>query len=85
MREQLTTDRVLEALGLARRPGAGARGLRALGLLGLGLAAGGALALLFAPSSGAELRDQLARRLGRGQPDEDLDVLDGEALDELIT
>jgi hypothetical protein len=84
--EQMTTERLLHALGLARRSQTGARGLKALGLLGLGLVAGGALALLFAPSSGAELRDQLARRLRRDGSDDDLDLeVDGEALDELIT
>jgi hypothetical protein len=82
--KQMTTERLLHALGLARRSQTGGHGLQALGLLGLGLVAGGALALLLAPSSGAQLRDQLARRLRRDR-DADGREVDGEALDELIT
>ena len=51
------------------------------GLFGLGLVAGAAIGLLLAPRPGAELRAEVARRLGVGNGTNP----DGEAIDELVT
>ena len=75
-------ERVLEALGLQLRSGAGQKTIGALGWLSIGLLAGAAIGLLLAPTPGEELRRELARRLGLENP---TTLDDDEALDELIT
>jgi hypothetical protein len=74
-------DTVLELLGLTTRPSAASRLLGITGMFGIGLLAGAAIGLFFAPRPGVELRAEVARRLrmGNGQNP------DGEAIDELVT
>ncbi len=74
-------DTVLELLGLTTRPSAAGRAVGALGLFGLGLLAGAAVGLLLAPRPGAELRAEVARKLGVGNGQ----TPDGESIDELVT
>jgi hypothetical protein len=57
-------DSILDMLGLASRPSAGSRLLSVAGLFGAGVLAGAALGLLLAPRPGAEIRAEVARRLG---------------------
>jgi hypothetical protein len=76
-------ERVLEALGLQLRSGAGQKTIGALGWLSVGLLAGATIGLLLAPTPGDELRREVARRLGLEKSGNSLD--DDEALDELIT
>jgi hypothetical protein len=78
--EELITNKILDLLGLDRKSSGSTQALGALGLIGLGVVAGAAIALLVAPSPGAQLRQEVARRLGIKESD-----LDGQALDELIT
>lgn len=59
----LTKDDVLATLGLKSKPRAVQRLGGALGLLGVGLLVGAAVALLLAPKSGRELRSDLEDRL----------------------
>jgi hypothetical protein len=73
-------DTVLEMLGLATRPSTAGKAVGFFGLFGLGLIAGAAVGLLLAPRPGAELRAEMARRLGVGHSNPD-----GEAIDELVT
>jgi hypothetical protein len=76
-------EKVLEALGLQLRSGAGQKTIGALGWLSIGLLAGAAVGLLLAPVPGEELRRELGSRLGlNGSADEDVE---DESLDELIT
>lgn len=56
-------DDVLGRVGLERRRDTLDRLLPALGLFGAGAAAGAACALLMAPSSGAETRERLNKRI----------------------
>ena len=76
--EELITEKVLDLLGLSRKASATSQGLGALGLIGVGMVAGAALALLLTPVPGTELREEVKRRLSRKAGN-------GEALDELIT
>jgi hypothetical protein len=65
-----STDDILRALGQNRR--AGNDILPGLALFGAGLLVGAGLALLFAPSSGEELRAEIgerAKEVGRGLTD----------------
>jgi gas vesicle protein len=78
--EELITNKILDLLGLDRKSSGSTQALGVLGLIGLGVVAGAAIALLVAPSPGAQLRQEVARRLGIKESD-----LDGQALDELIT
>jgi hypothetical protein len=78
--EELITNKILDLLGLDRKSSSSGQALGALGLIGLGMVTGAAIALLLAPRPGAELRQEVARRLGIKESD-----LDGQALDELIT
>jgi hypothetical protein len=74
-------DTVLEMLGLTTRSSTAGKALGFFGLFGLGLLAGAAVGLLLAPRPGAELRAEVARRLGVGTGQNP----DGEAIDELVT
>ena len=74
-------ESILDLLGLASRPSAGSRILSVAGLFGAGVLAGAALGLLLAPRPGAEIRAEVARRLGVGNGQ----TPDGEAIDELTT
>lgn len=77
--EELITEKVLDLLGLSKKPSAASESLGVLGLIGVGVVAGAALALLLTPAPGTELREQVARKLGIK------DKGNGQALDELIT
>ena len=74
-------DTVLEMLGLATRPSAASKTFGFVGLFGLGVLAGAAVGLLLAPRPGAELRAEVAKRLGMGNGQNP----DGESIDELVT
>ena len=74
-------DTVLELLGLTTRPTTTSRFFGFTGLFGVGLLAGAAIGLLLAPRPGAELRAEVARKLGMGNGQSP----DGEAIDELVT
>jgi hypothetical protein len=59
-----STDELLRTLGLQRaRPGGGEL-LGGIAVFGAGLLVGAGLALLFAPASGSETREQLGSRIG---------------------
>lgn len=76
----LSKEDVLAALGLALKPTATQRVLTSAGLFGLGALVGATVALMLAPSSGRDLRDDLGRRLRRAAPDLD-DTFVGDAAD----
>lgn len=57
-----STDEILRAVGLQRARG-GSELLGGVAVFGAGMLVGAGLALLFAPSSGAEMREQLGTRL----------------------
>ena len=62
----LSQNDLLRPLGLQRiEPASRAPVLSAFALLGVGLAVGAGVALLFAPRTGRELRDDLGRRAVR--------------------
>ena len=65
----LSKEDVLSALGLALKPSTSQRVVGTLGMFGLGAIVGAGLALLLAPSSGEDLRDDLGRRIRRFSPD----------------
>ena len=60
----LDRDELLSKLGLEVKPTTGQALLSALAPFGLGLLVGAGVALLLAPKSGRELRQDLAERLG---------------------
>lgn len=62
MKNLPSTDEVLRAIGL-QRARAGSELLGGIAVFGAGMLVGAGLALLFAPSSGAEMREQLGSRL----------------------
>ncbi|MGE0710460.1 MAG: YtxH domain-containing protein [Planctomycetota bacterium] len=68
--KHLTKDDLLQRFGLQRRPSAVDYLLPVAGVFGAGLLVGAGLALLFAPKSGRELRDDLRHRLPGGEPEE---------------
>jgi hypothetical protein len=74
-------DSILEMLGLCARPSAAGRLFSVAGLFGAGVLAGAALGLLLAPRPGAEMRAEVARRLGMGSGQSP----NGESIDELVT
>lgn len=78
--DDISKDAILGLIGLATKQSGGSRTLGAFGLLGVGLVAGAAIGLLIAPKPGAELRREVAKRLGVGDDRE----VNGQALDELI-
>ena len=57
-----STDEIIRALGWQTRRHGGGDMLPSLALFGAGLLVGAGLALLFAPSSGRELREELGER-----------------------
>jgi hypothetical protein len=59
----LTADDVLGLIGLARRHGSAERTLSAIGLIAVGAAVGAGVALVFAPSSGQQLRARISDRV----------------------
>lgn len=58
-----STDEVLRAIGLQRARSGGGELLGGMAVFGAGILVGAGLALLFAPSSGAEIREQIGTRL----------------------
>jgi hypothetical protein len=75
----LSKEDVLAALGLALKPTSSQRVIGALGAFGLGALVGAGVALLLAPSSGEDLRDDLGRRIRRFTPDSSTDAPNGRA------
>jgi hypothetical protein len=75
----LSKEDVLAALGLALKPTSSQRMIGALGAFGLGALVGAGVALLLAPSSGEDLRDDLGRRIRRFTPDSSTDAPNGRA------
>ncbi len=57
-----STDEVLRAIGLQTRRSAAADIMPSVALFGAGMLVGAVLALLFAPTSGEELRGELSER-----------------------
>lgn len=57
-----STDEIIRALGLQVRRKSGSDIVPSVALFGAGLLVGAGLALLFAPSSGRELREELGER-----------------------
>jgi hypothetical protein len=58
-------DDLLALLGLQSKPTGGGQWLGTLGTFGIGLLVGAGVALLLAPKSGDELRQDLRTQLGR--------------------
>jgi hypothetical protein len=63
----LDREEVLGWLGLTTKSSRGARVLEIFGLLAAGAVAGTAIALLFAPKTGAGLREDIRNRLRGGE------------------
>lgn len=59
----ISADDVLGLVGLARRHGGLERTLSAIGLVAVGAAVGAGVALLFAPSTGQQLRARISDRV----------------------
>ena len=59
----LTKADVLAAMGLASKPSATERILGSLSIFGIGLLVGAGAALLLAPKSGEEMREDLGQRI----------------------
>jgi gas vesicle protein len=66
----LSRDDVFSALGLAAKPSTSERLLGSLGIFGIGLLVGAGAALLLAPKSGQEMRDDLGERFRKSRTDE---------------
>jgi hypothetical protein len=62
-----SASEVLARLGLERRRSRAHRAARCAGWLGLGMAVGSGLAMLFASRDGAQTRERLARRAKRAR------------------
>jgi gas vesicle protein len=60
---EMTKDDALAAIGLAIKPSAGQWLVGTLSVLGIGVIVGAAAALLLAPSSGQDLREDLADKV----------------------
>jgi len=67
--KDLSKEDVLSALGLASKPSATERILGTLGLFGAGILVGAGAALLLAPKSGADLREDLGQRIRKIRSD----------------
>jgi hypothetical protein len=61
--KQIDRDQILAALGLQSRQSTAGWVTGTLGVFGVGLVVGAGLALVFAPKSGRELRQELGTRL----------------------
>lgn len=61
----LSKSDVLAAIGLATKPSASQRILGSLSLFGVGLLVGAGVALLLAPKTGTDLREDLGQRIKR--------------------
>jgi YtxH-like protein len=57
-----STEEIIRALGLQARRSTGSDMVPSVALFGAGVLVGAGLALLFAPSSGRELREELGER-----------------------
>ena len=66
----LSKEDVLAALGLASKPSTSERLLGTLGIFGVGLLVGAGAALLLAPKSGQDLREDLGDRFRKLRDDE---------------
>ena len=66
----LSKDDILAALGLASKPTTSERLLGTLGIFGIGLLVGVGAALLLAPKSGQDLREDLGDRLRKFRDNE---------------
>jgi len=78
----LSKEDILAMLGLATKPSASQRMISSAGMFGLGALVGAGVALMLAPSSGRDLRDDLGRRIRRAAPDLD-DAFTGDAADSI--
>jgi hypothetical protein len=58
-----SAEELLRAIGLQRARGNGSDLLGGMAVFGAGMLVGAGLALLFAPSTGAEMREQLGSKL----------------------
>jgi len=61
--EYLDKDALVSKLGLEQKSSSGEKILSALGLVGLGAVMGAGIALLLAPKSGRDLRDDIRNKL----------------------
>jgi hypothetical protein len=61
---KIMIDNLLDRVGLQRHRSASSYILPAIGLFGAGMLVGGTLAVLFAPASGKETRERIARTVG---------------------
>ncbi|HEY4183708.1 MAG TPA: YtxH domain-containing protein [Polyangia bacterium] len=66
---ELNKEDILAALGLSTKPTVTERVMSSAGLFGLGALVGAGVALLLAPSSGQDLRDDLGKRIRRYTPE----------------
>jgi hypothetical protein len=78
----LSKEDILAALGLSTKPTVSERVISSAGLFGLGALVGAGVALLLAPSTGRDLRDDLGRRIRRAAPDLD-NPFTGDAADSI--
>jgi hypothetical protein len=69
----LSKEDILSALGLASKPSAPQRILGTLGIFAAGLLVGAGAALLLAPKSGEDLRDDLGQRFRKMREDREGD------------
>jgi hypothetical protein len=66
----LSKEDILAALGLATKPSTSERLLGTLGVFGIGLLVGAGAALLLAPKSGEDLREELGDRIRKFRSDD---------------
>ena len=72
----LSKDDILAALGLATKPSTTQRMLGTMGTFGVGLLVGAGVALLLAPKSGEDLREDIGQRIRSFREDAAADVAD---------
>jgi len=73
----LDRDEILGLLGLEKKPSPGATLASALGTFGVGLLVGAGIALILAPKSGPELRQELRDRLRCGPDGRKANTVEG--------